>query len=464
MTNDRVSHVEPDETTGLGRALVTIALFAAVIGSVGAPLITPVALGMHVSLGAAQWTLTVTLFTGAIAGPILGRLGSGPHRRDTIVLTLALVTLGGALTAAPLPFVCLLIGRGLQGLGLGVSALLMSVARDQLPAERSTSTIATLSVASTIGIGVGYPLVGFLDQIAGLRVAYGLGFLLSLAALVLAWRVVPADVPQAQPRVDTVGALLLGAGTLGVLLVIAEPAVWEHPWAGWAVLASAIVVLSIWVVVELRTRTPLVDLRLLARPALVRANSAILMAGVGMYLLFSLLTRFVQTPAAAGYGFALSGVLAGAALIPFSVFGFVAGKLSPHAVKRFSDRSVYAASVASVMVAAAIFAVGAHSLVVTLIAMAVLGTGVGGVFAVMPKLVLASVPQAETASVLAVNQVVRSIGFSIGSALAGLLLAAATSPGSLLPGEHGYTRSALWVLPMLTISAAAILLARRRGR
>ncbi|RDH11730.1 MFS transporter, partial [Tsukamurella pulmonis] len=68
-------------TTRLPGALVTVALCAAVVGSVGAPLITAVARSEGVSLGAAQWTLTITLFTGAIAGPVLGRLGGGPLRR-----------------------------------------------------------------------------------------------------------------------------------------------------------------------------------------------------------------------------------------------------------------------------------------------------------------------------------------------------------------------------------------------
>lgn len=450
------SVVEPTAAQGLGRALVAIALLGAVIGSLGAPLITPVATGMHVSLAAAQWTLTVSLFTGAIAAPALGRLGSGPHRRVAILVTLALVALGGALTTAPLSFAALLVGRGLQGLGLGVVALLMSVARDRLPADRSVSTIATLSVASTIGIGVGYPLIGFLDQIAGLRVAYGLGFVLSIGALLIAWRVLPADVPRPQPRVDVRGALLLGAGTLGVLLVIAEPTVWQDPWRGWAILAAAIAILGIWVAVELHATSPLVDLRLLARAAVLRANTAMLVAGVGMYLLFSLLTRYVQTPAPAGYGFGLSGVLAGAALIPFSALGFAAGRLTPIGIARFSERWVYLASAVSVMIAAALFAAASGSLLAVLAAMAILGFGVGGVSAIMPRLVLADVPPAETASVLSINQIVRSIGFSIGSALAGLLLAVATPSGTLFPAEHGYAVAALWVLPLLAVSALVI--------
>lgn len=440
---------------------MAIALFAAVIGSVGAPLITPVAIGMDVSLDAAQWTLTITLFTGAIAAPVLGRLGSGPDRRATILVTLTLVVLGGVLTSAPLSFAALLAGRALQGLGLGVIALLMSIARDNLAADRSARTIATISVASTVAIGVGYPLIGLLDQLAGLRAAYGLGLALSAGALVIAWRALPRDAPGVRVRVDVPGALLLGAGTLGVLLVVAVPSMWDAPWVGGSFLLASALLLGAWAVVELRASSPLVDLRLLARPAVLRANTAMLIAGVGMYLLFSLLTRYLQTPATADYGFGIPGVASGAALIPFSALGFLAGRLAPTWVARFSARWFYAVSVLAVIAAAVLFAAIPGSLVAVLIAMSVLGFGVGGVSAVMPTLVLIDVPKPETASVLSINQIVRSIGFSIGSALAGALLAASTSPGALVPDESGYTSAALWVVPILAISAATLLTSRR---
>ncbi|KAA0022157.1 MFS transporter [Antrihabitans cavernicola] len=440
----------------LSISLVCTALAGAVIGSVGAPLITPVATGMHVSLAAAQWTLTLTLFAGAIAGPVLGRLGSGPYRRVTILATLALVTVGSLLTVLPLPFGALLIGRGLQGLGVAVSALLMSVARTHLPPERSTSTIAALSVATTVGIGVGYPVISLLDQVAGLRAAYGCGLVLSAAALIVAWRTLPAEAPGERPRIDVVGALLLALGTLGILMLIAEPTIWATPWLAFGVLAGSIGILAVWAIVELRTATPLVNLRLLSQGLILRANVAMLVAGMGLYLLFSLITRYVQTPADAHYGFALPGVAAGAALIPFSLLGFVAGKALPHLVARITERWTYALSVVIAIGSALLFATAYRSLVAVLVAIALLGFAVGGVSAVMPKLVLVGVPQAETASVLSINQIIRSIGFSVGSALAGFLLASTTPSGSVLPTQHGYVTAALWALPALAASALII--------
>jgi predicted MFS family arabinose efflux permease len=447
----------------LGSALVTVALLGAVIGSLGAPLITPVATAMGVSLAAAQWTLTITLFSGVIAGPVLGRWGAGPRRRTAILVALGLVALGGVLTATLLSFPVLLVGRGLQGVGLGVVALLMSVARDHLPAHRSASTIAMLAVASTVGIGVGYPLVGLLDQVAGLRTAYALGLVLSVVSFAVAWRAVPDDQPRAQPRVDVAGAVLLGVGTLGILLVIAEPGVWSNPWLAVAIIVIAVALLCIWGVIELRITAPLVDLRLLAHAPVLRANAAMLVSGAGMYLLFSLLTRYLQTPADAGYGFGLSGVAAAAALIPFSVLGFVAGRLIPGLVDRLSPRRAYTTAAIAVMVAAVLFASVPDALVAVLTSMAILGLGVGGVSAVMPRLVLGGVPPVETASVLSINQIGRSIGFSVGSALAGLLLAAATPSGALVPVQHGYVTAALWVLPFLVGSLLVVPSSRPRS-
>lgn len=449
-------------TRRLGSALVTIAFLGAVIGGVGAPLITSVALDLHVPLDAAQWTLTITLFAGAISAPILGRLGTGPRRRPALLVALTLVALGGLLTALPLSFGILLAGRALQGLGLGVTALLMSIARDHLDAEHARQAIATVAVASTVGIGVAYPLMGLLDQVAGLRAAYGVGFLLSLLAVAIAWRAVPEDAPRATPRIDLPGAVLLGVGILGVLLAVAQPSVWVDPRIGAGILIIAAAALAGWVLVERRSSAPLVDLRILATGGVLRANAAMLLAGIGMYLLFSLLTRYVQTPPDAGYGFGLSGVLAGAALIPFSLLGFIAGRLTPRLTRRLGDAEAFIVCALAVIVAAGVFAWLPQSLIATLVAMGVLGYGVGGASAVMPALVLAGVPGEETASVLSINQIVRSVGFSIGSALAGLLLAATTATGAVFPAPSGYVLAALCVVPLLLLSGIPIL--RRRSR
>mgnify|MGYP001141762147 CR=1 FL=1 len=207
-------------------SLVFIALVVAAVGSLGAPLITSVAVTFHVTLASAQWTLTITLFSGAIATPVLGRLGSGPHRRGTILASLAVVTVGSALTVLPLPFAWLLAGRAAQGAGLGLTALMMGVARDHLPKTRGAATIAVVSVASTIGIGIGYPLAGLLADVGGVRAAYGLGLVVSSIAVLVAWRRMPPAPGGRSASVDVPGALLLAGGLAPVLLLASETGWW----------------------------------------------------------------------------------------------------------------------------------------------------------------------------------------------------------------------------------------------
>jgi MFS family permease len=78
---------------GSPRALVPVLIFVgtvvAVISSLGAPLVPAVAAAMDASLPSAQWSLTATLLVGAVATPVIGRLGDGPHRRRVIVGVLA---------------------------------------------------------------------------------------------------------------------------------------------------------------------------------------------------------------------------------------------------------------------------------------------------------------------------------------------------------------------------------------
>lgn len=433
----------PAEPRFLVATVVFVGLVVAVVGSLGAPLITAVAEDYRVSLSAAQWTLTIALLSGAVATPVLGRVGSGSHRRPVVLTTLAVVVAGSVLTAIPSPFAFLLVGRAAQGIGLGLTALMMATARDHLPEHRSASTIALLSVASTAGIGVGYPVAGLLADLGGIRAAYGLGVAVTAAALVFAIIVLPTAPPRPASRVDLLGAALLTAALLALLIVISQTDLWRHhPAVAVIVLAVSLALLAVWTAVEAHVDAPLVDVRLMRHPAVAAANLAMFTAGVGMYLLLSLITRYVQTPTAAGYGFGLDTFQAGMVLVPFSVLGFIAGKLAPPMRRRITARALLAGSSTMVLAATVFFAIARNHLVEPVLAMGVLGFGVGAFSAAMPTVILAVTPKAETASTMGVNQVVRSVGFSIGSAIGGLILAGYTT--KIFPEETGYGTAA-WI-------------------
>ena len=456
---------EPPEGRLLVPSLLFVALVVAAVGSLGAPLITSVATTFHVSLDSAQWTLTITLLSGAVATPVLGRLGAGSHRRGTILATLAVVVAGSALTVLPLPFAWLLVGRAAQGVGLGLTALMMGVARDHLPEDRSAPTIALVSVASTIGIGVGYPLAGLLTDLGGVRAAYGLGLFVTAVAFLAAWRAMPVAPEGRSARVDVTGALLLAGGLFLVLFLASETSLWSRHLTLAVVLAvAAALLLCIWAASELRSKSPLVDVRAVRHPAVAGANIAMLVGGVGMYLLLTLITRYAQTPHSAGYGFGLTTFVAGLVLVPFSALGFAAGKLTPRVRERIGGPLLLAGSAVVVLGAFALFAAARSSLTELFVAMGVLGFGVGSFSAAMPGVILAVTPHSETSSAMSFNQVVRSVGFSLGSAIGGLVLAAGTDTGHLFPTDSAYTTAALVGIAAMAVAAmTSLALARRRA-
>ncbi|MGB3372594.1 MAG: MFS transporter, partial [Rhodococcus sp. (in: high G+C Gram-positive bacteria)] len=106
--------------------LIAVCTIVAVVSSVGAPLIPTVAQTYGVSFTAAQWSLTIAMLTGAVTVPVLGRLGDGPRRRPVVIGALAVVLVGCVFAAIPGNFAMLIVGRGLQGIGLGLMPLAMA--------------------------------------------------------------------------------------------------------------------------------------------------------------------------------------------------------------------------------------------------------------------------------------------------------------------------------------------------
>jgi MFS family permease len=239
-----------------------------VISSLGAPLIPAIAEDLGTTVGSAQWSLTVTLVVGAVATPIVGRVGDGRWRREVLLVCLGAVTVGGALAALAHTLSVLVAGRAMQGLGLALLPLTMATARDSLTRDRVASAIVSLSVIGAAGVGLGYPLTGLLADISGTAAAFWFGVVTSGAALTVAAVVVPSTRQLSkQPAIDAVGAVLVAVGLVGLLIALQNGMRW-----GWgspqtlSTLAAAVVVLVLWGRHELRVRHPLVDLRLFATP------------------------------------------------------------------------------------------------------------------------------------------------------------------------------------------------------
>jgi MFS family permease len=411
----------------------------AVISSLGAPLVPAVAEAMGASLPGAQWSLTITLLVGAVATPVVGRLGDGPNRRAVVLIVLGLVTVGGVLAALPLGLEWLIVGRGLQGFGLGLTPVAIATARDALTGERSRSTVAALSVTVVAGVGLGYPTAGLIAEVGGLHAAYWTGAGISSLALLAAAAVLPPSPDAPSRRLDVVGAVLLGAALAGLLLALGEAEAWG--WTSpllWTVTAAAVLVLVGWLLWETRTPSPLVDLRLARGRVAASAHVAALLVGLSNYLLLASIPILAQAPVADGAGFGTSIVVAGLILLPFSLASVAAGRIARSFTDRAAARLVLPVAALVQSGAFVLFLLARTELWQLFVVMAIAGIGVGAAFAAFPALIISAVPPHETGSAMSLNQVLRYVGFAVGSALTAAVLAAATAPGTPAPDSSGY--------------------------
>lgn len=455
--------------TWRGRALtpvlVSVGILVAVVSSLGAPLVPTIAVDYGVTLADAQWTLTVTLLVGALVAPVVGRLGDGPRRRPVLLAALGVLVVGSALAAVPgLPFAVLVTGRALQGVGLALLPLAMGIARDHLPDERARTTLASLSVTTVVGVGLGYPLTGLIAE----HLSFHTGFVIAAALGALAMVAVAVVVPDSRHRpaqpFDGAGAALLGIGVAALVLAVSEGEAW-----GWAsprllaLAAAAVVVLAVCVRHELRTGHPVVDLRLMSRRTVLTANVTAALAGVGMYVLMSMVIRFVQTPTATGYGLGESTVVSGLVLLPLSVASYVATRFVSRLGGRLQPVRILPVGALLFGLALAVFATSRGSLWELLVIMGIAGLGTGSSFSVLPRLIVGAVPADATSSALALNQLFRTVGFAVGSAASATVLTAHTAAGSRFPSDRGYTVGAVAAIGLCVVTAVVSVALQGRG-
>jgi predicted MFS family arabinose efflux permease len=430
-------------------------LLISLVSSLGAPLVPTIGADYGVSLSTAQWSLTVTLLVGAIAAPVIGRLGDGPQRLRVLLTALGILVAGGVLAALPgTTFALLIVGRAMQGVGLALLPLLMGIARDHLPPERSRGALATLSVTAVVGLGLGYPFTGLVAEHLGFHAGFWVAAGLGLLAMALAVLVVPTSMHRPSSSFDLPGAMLLGLGLGALLISISEGEEWGWFSSKIIVLAvMAVLILAGWVGHELRTHDPLVDLRQLRNRTVLTADATGVLAGVGMYMLMSMIIRYVQTPTSVSYGLGASVVVGGLTLLPMSATSFTASRLMPSLTRVVSPTRILPFGALLFAASLAMFGLYRDHLWQIFVEMGIAGLGIGFSFAVMPRMIVSSVPGDQTSSALALNQVLRTIGYSLGSALSATILAAHTAAPSVLPANHGFTVGALVAIALCVLAA-----------
>ncbi|MFI0976371.1 MFS transporter [Streptomyces sp. NPDC021093] len=382
----------------------------------------------------------VLLITGALVTPVAGRFGDRYGGKRVLVRLMAVVSAGGLVSALAPNLPVLLLGQVLQGAMVGALPLSFILVRNHLPAGESKVAIGVVS-----GLFVGGGMAGTL---AAGPVAEGLSrhwmFALPTIAVIGATLLVNRLMPQDPPgRSDGAGVdwpgLVLLSGTLITLMLVLKlaPALGARPLVLGALLVLLAAFVSGWIAVERRAASPMVDLRMLARPAVWKSCVLTFMICVGTAVTIHLLPQLFAL-SAEGYGFGASATQIGFFLLPGAVAASLAGPISGIGARRFGSRAVVTTGV--VLMAAALFALAAvHSEVWHLVVGKLLIALANGLcVTAMVTSTATSVDRSDTGIATSLVLVTRVIGFAVGVQLSGALLTAWTPAGSDVPAESAF--------------------------
>lgn len=404
--------------------------------------------GLGASEATVQWVVSGYALTFGLVLVAAGRLGDALGRRRMFLIALSGFVLTSALVGAAPTAELLVAARLMQGLTAGMltpqnSGLIQDMFRDAERGRAFGVFGATVGLSTAVGPVLGGMILALAGEPDGWRWVFYVNVPIGLAALVLAARVLPKQPPRDERllrRIDVVGAALLGAAVLCVLLPLVQAETGGLARLWW--LFGLAVVLAVgFVRWEHRTvrcdRAPLLDPRLVSETPGYPAGAALGMLYFvgfsGIWLVFAL---FFQS------GLGYSPLQSGVAVTPFALGGAVSAAVAGRLVARYGRRlTVFGLSCVVLGLAGAalvlwIVPAGAAGWAVAL-PLVVAGVGGGAVISPNITLTLESVPVRMAGAAGGALQTGQRIGAAVGTAVL------ATVFYALVPGYPAAIAAAL---------------------
>lgn len=461
---------QPARRSASGGLLIAVLAAAGISVSLMQTLIIPLIPQLPALLGTsaanASWAITATLLTGAVATPMLGRLGDMYGPKWILVLCAALLFIGSVIAALTTSLIPLIIGRGLQGFGAPVIPLGISVLRAALPPERVASAMGLMSASLGVGGALGLPLSAVIAEQFNWHALFWCAAALGLASGLLFVLLVPDLEPvSVDHRFDPIGAVTLGAGLLLLLLPISKGSMW-----GWTsaptlgMLAAAVATFGVFTWWQYRVPSPIVDMRTTLKRPVLLTNLASIAVGFGMFALSLVGPQLLEMPRETGFGLGQSMIATGLWMAPGGLAMMAAAPVAARVVSSRGPKIVLVIGCAIIAVGYLVGTLMLGSPVGLLVLGLIVSFGVGFAFAALPALINAAVPVSETASANSINSLARSLGTSTSSAVMTAVLAqmSITFAGQALPSLDGF-RTALLIAAAAAAGAALIAMAIPKG-
>ena len=379
-----------------------------------------------------EWVVVIYLLVVSSLLLTFGRLGDlrghkGMYAGGFLIFVAASAVCGLAPTVT-----ILVAARTVQAIGAGMLfANSPAILTHSFPPQQRGQALGLQATMTYLGLTVGPSLGGWLTQSISWRAVFYINVPIGLLAFILSLVFIPADKPDTTraERFDLPGALLFAAGLALLLLGLNQGDAWG--WTSPAVLicaAAALVLLGIFLRVEMRNPSPMLDLSLFKQRVFSASTASAVLNYVCLYCVIFLMPFYLLQ--GRGLNPAQAGLLLTAQPIIMAIVAPVSGWLSDRIGSRLLSTLGMLVMAAGIFLLALLKPDATNTAI--LAGLAVTGLGTGIFISPNTSALMGSASRQRQGIASGILATARNVGMVLGVGLAGAILTSvmASTPGN----------------------------------
>lgn len=404
---------------GLSQRIVTFTFLLGIFmgaldhGIVG-PALSSIFTSFQVDPSWGVWSFTIYTLTFAISIPVLGKLSDRMGRKQTFMTGISLFAIGSLIAAFAPSFEGFLLGRAVQAIGAGgIFPITAAQIAATTPPEKRGQAMGWIGVAFGLGTILGPAAGGLIISYADWQWIFLINIPISLIILALLAGYKQEQMKTNKP-IDFKGIVVLSVIILSIMYGITSKNAW--------IIGLGMVLIPVLVLIERKQADPVMNITYFTK-----AHTLTL-------LLASLLSGFVMATSANFFPYFAENVLgmmkgnSGLLVTPFAISSMIASLVGGKLSDKIGAKKVLMIGFIITLAGALSLATLVNNLPLFIAISIIMGFGVGIVIgAPLNVLILQAVELKETGAAVGYLSLFRSLGSTLGPAIAGILLSLSTS-------------------------------------
>jgi MFS family permease len=454
------SHTAPSEKkipVSSWRIVIILSLVATMVTyaeTMLVPAIPDLINDFNISYSTSSWILTTYLITGAVMTPIVGKLSDIYGKKKILLIVMLFYTTGVSIAGFSTNLDFMLLARGFQGAGFSMFPIAFSIVRAQFPREKIAIGQGIITSMYGGGAVIGLSIGGAIIQHYTWHATFFTIIPIAITLVFLIWRYIPVDKEEAErtrplqqqerqilhhqqdrklasnhKNIDIKGAITLAVTVTSFLLVLTFLEVGtgdSDTIDGSSTIVAAsftvigIISLALFILLEKRSRSPLIDFGLMLNKRILLANIIIVIVGYSRFTVFQTIPILIQNPQPVGFGG--DPISAAKVQLPFALIILISGIASGFIITRLGSTRI-------IVIGTVVGAIGFSTLEIfhsteflLSLNLGIVAIGISLSSVGAQNVVILSIPRQNSGMSLGLTTFLRILGSSIAPAVAGMLL------------------------------------------